>query len=371
MMYLRRIIVRDFKNIVDADISFSPKINCICGNNGEGKTCLLDAVHYLSMARSFLQSNDRYTYTYGKEEAVLHGTYQDSGNEDSVAVSVRSDGSKTVKRNGKAYRRLSEHIGRIPVVTTSPSDISLINDSGEERRRFLNMMISQMDPEYLRCVSAYNSLLKQRNAALRQGNVPDLLLETISERMYAPAAYIFGKRREAVAQLASRSVDFYNLISGGRESVEMRYRSDLERAGIGELFASALQKDRVMGYTTAGVQRDDIELLMDGRPMRRCASQGQQKSFLIALKMAQYRVMCRNSEIRPILLFDDLFDKLDAVRVAALIRMVLEGDFGQIFITDTDEERLRGIVGGITDQGRFFNVKGGVITEQEYRQWNG
>lgn len=370
-MYLRRIIVKDFKNIADADLFFSPKINCICGNNGEGKTCLLDAVHYLSMARSFLCSSDRYTYTYGKEEAVLYGTYQCSGTEDSVAVSVRSDGCKTVKRNGKPYRRLSEHIGRIPVVTTSPSDISLINDSGEERRRFLNMMISQMDPEYLRCVSAYNALLKQRNAALRQGEAPGLLLETISERMYSPAAYIFEKRRDAVLRLASLSMDFYNLISGGKECVEMRYRSDLERAGIVELFESALQKDRVMGYTTAGVQRDDIGLFMDGRPMRRCASQGQQKSFLIALKMAQYRVMCRNSETRPILLFDDLFDKLDALRVAALIRMVLEGDFGQIFITDTDEVRLRGIVGGITDQGRFFNVKGGVITEQEYRPWNG
>lgn len=369
-MYLRRIIVRDFKNIGSADVSFSPKINCICGNNGEGKTCLLDAVHYLSMTRSFLSSNDRYTYSYGKDEAVLHGTYRDAGAEEDIAVSVRSDGNKTVRRNGKTYRRLSEHIGRIPVVMTAPSDISLIHDSGEERRRFLNMMISQMDREYLRALSAYNGLLKQRNAALRQEGTPDLLIDTISERMSAPAAYIYEKRKDAAQMLASKSEEFYALISGGRENVEIRYRSDLNRTDAASVFSSSLPKDRVVGYTTAGIQRDDLELYMDGYPLSKCASQGQQKSFLIALKMAQYQVMRQNSEVRPILLFDDLFDKLDSTRVAALIRMVLEGDFGQIFITDTDEKRLRSIVGGITDQGRFFHVSGGIITEKEQESCN-
>ena len=218
-MFLRRIIVQDFKNISSADISFSPKINCICGNNGEGKTNLLDAVHYLSMTKSFLSVNDRYTYTYGKDEAVLHGTFQDAGQEEDIAVSVRSDGAKTVRRNGKAYKRLSEHVGRIPVVMTAPPDISLIHDSGEERRRFLNMMISQMDREYLRSVSAYNNLLKQRNAALRQEGTPDLFLETISERMYAPAAYIHARRREAAEQLAARAAEYYGFISGGREGM--------------------------------------------------------------------------------------------------------------------------------------------------------
>lgn len=370
-MFLRRIIVQDFKNISSADISFSPKINCICGNNGEGKTNLLDAVHYLSMTKSFLSVNDRYTYTYGKDEAVLHGTFQDAGQEEDIAVSVRSDGAKTVRRNGKAYKRLSEHVGRIPVVMTAPPDISLIHDSGEERRRFLNMMISQMDREYLRSVSAYNSLLKQRNAALRQEGTPDLFLETISERMCAPAAYIHARRREAAEQLAARAAEYYGFISGGRESIGIRYRSDLEKAGLQELLEASIQKDRALGYTTAGVQRDDLEFSMDGHPLRKCASQGQQKSFIIALKMAQYRVMCAGREVRPVLLFDDLFDKLDAGRVASLIRMVVEGDFGQIFITDTDEERLRRIVGGITDQGRFFNVSAGVITEIDSQSCSG
>lgn len=370
-MFLRRIIVQNFKNIGSADISFSPKINCICGNNGEGKTNLLDAVHYLSMTKSFLSVNDRYTYTYGKDEAVLHGTFQDGDREEDIAVSVRSDGAKTVRRNGKAYKRLSEHIGRIPVVMTAPPDISLIHDSGEERRRFLNMMISQIDPEYLRSVSAYNSLLKQRNASLRQEGTPDLLLETISGRMCAPAAYIHARRREAAEQLAAKAAGYYGFISGGRESIGIRYRSDLEKAGLEELLAASLQKDRALGYTTAGVQRDDLEFSMDGYPLRKCASQGQQKSFIIALKMAQYSVMCSGRKDRPVLLFDDLFDKLDSGRVASLIRMVVEGDFGQIFITDTDEERLRRIVGGITDEGRFFNVSAGVITEIDSQSCSG
>ena len=267
-MFLRRIIVQDFKNISSADISFSPKINCICGNNGEGKTNLLDAVHYLSMTKSFLSVNDRYTYTYGKDEAVLHGTFQDGDREEDIAVSVRSDGAKTVRRNGKAYKRLSEHIGR-----TAPPDISLIHDSGEERRRFLNMMISQIDPEYLRSVSAYNSLLKQRNASLRQEGTPDLLLDTISGRMCAPAAYIHARRREAAEQLAAKAAGYYGFISGGKESIGIRYRSDLEKAGLEELLAASLQKDRALGYTTAGVQRDDLEFSMDGYPLRKCASQ--------------------------------------------------------------------------------------------------
>ena len=361
-MYLSRIIVKDFRNILSADVTFSPKINCICGDNGEGKTNFLDAVYYLSMTKSFLSSSDRYTYSYGTDEAVLHGTYGMEDGTDEIAVSVRSDGTKTVRRNSKAYKRISDHIGRYPVVVTSPADSTLIHESGEGRRRFLNMMISQMDQEYLRAVMAYNRLLRQRNALLKQDNVPDMLLETISSRMYGVSGYIHERRAKAVEMLGERAARFYSQISEEREGVEIRYRSDLNGSpDTEELFKASLQKDRIMGYTTAGVQRDDLELLMDGHPLRRCASQGQQKSFIIALKMAQYSVMREVQDRKPILLFDDLFDKLDASRVASLVRMVLQGDFGQIFITDTDGDRLRGIVGGLTDQGKFLNVCKGQV----------
>ena len=339
-MYLSRIIVSNFKNITGADISFSPKINCICGDNGEGKTNFLDAVYYLSMTKSFLSSSDRYTFTYGKDEAVLHGDYAFDGGVEDIAVSLRSDGNKTVRHNGKAYKRISEHIGKIPVVMTAPSDVALIHDSGEERRRFLNMMISQMDQE----------------------PVQDILLDTVSERMFGFSECIYEARDRVAGMLNERTASFYGLISEGKETVEIRYRSDLSGGtGTAELFASSVQKDKVMGFTTSGVQRDDLEFLMDGYPVRRCSSQGQQKSFLLALKMAQYSVMREVSGVRPILLFDDLFDKLDAGRVASLIKMVSGGDFGQIFITHTDETRLRGIIGGITDQCKYFSVCRGQV----------
>lgn len=361
-MYLSRIIVSNFKNITGADISFSPKINCICGDNGEGKTNFLDAVYYLSMTKSFLSSSDRYTFTYGKDEAVLHGDYAFDGGVEDIAVSLRSDGNKTVRHNGKAYKRISEHIGKIPVVMTAPSDVALIHDSGEERRRFLNMMISQMDQEYLRAVVSYNRLLRQRNSVLKQEPVQDILLDTVSERMYGFSECIYEARDRVAGMLNERTASFYGLISEGKETVEIRYRSDLSGgAGTAELFASSVQKDKVMGFTTSGVQRDDLEFLMDGYPVRRCSSQGQQKSFLLALKMAQYSVMREVSGVRPILLFDDLFDKLDAGRVASLIKMVSGGDFGQIFITHTDETRLRGIIGGITDQCKYFSVCRGQV----------
>lgn len=366
-MYLSRIIVSNFKNIVSADVRFSPKINCICGDNGEGKTNLLDAVYYLSMTKSFLSSSDRYTYTFGSDEAVLHGTYVEDGVTSDIAVSVKADGSKTVKRNAKAYKRISDHIGSVPVVMTSPSDTELIHGSGEERRRFLNMMISQMDQEYLRTLVAYNRLLKQRNVLLKQDNVQDMLLDTVSERMCPLSDYIRSCRGKAAGMLDSRASFFYRLIADGKESIEIRYRSDLDDGmSTSDLFASSLQKDKVMRFSTAGVHRDDLELFMGGYPLRRCSSQGQQKSFLLALKMAQYSVMKETRGKRPILLFDDLFDKLDAGRVASLIRMVVKEDFGQIFITDTDEERLRGIVGGITDECKYFNVcKGQVRSSSE------
>lgn len=367
VMYLSRIIVSNFKNILSADITFSPKINCICGDNGEGKTNLLDAVYYLSMTKSFLSPSDRYTYTFGTGEAVLHGTYCSDGVTSDIAVSVKSDGTKTVRKNAKAYRRISDHIGSVPVVMTSPSDSALINGPGEERRRFLNMMISQMDQEYLRTLVAYNRLLKQRNALLKQDGVQDLLLETVSERMYSLSDYVRACRGKAAGMLDGRASFFYRLISDGKESMEIRYRSDLEEGmSTSDLFASSLRRDRVSGFTTAGIHRDDLELFMGGYPLRRCSSQGQQKSFLLALKMAQYSVMRETQGGRPILLFDDLFDKLDAGRVASLIRMVVKEDFGQIFITDTDEGRLRGIVGGITDECKYFRVcKGQVQSSSE------
>ncbi len=362
-MYLSRIIIQDFKNIASADISLSPKMNCICGNNGEGKTNFIDAVYYLSMTKSFLSSTDKYTWTFGKDRAVLHGCYLSAAEQEDIAISVSEDGAKCVKKNAKAYKRISDHVGHIPVVVVSPTDVTLVLDSGEERRRFLNMMISQIDTKYLGAMMAYNRSLRQRNHILKQERFQPLLLETVSEQMVPHAEYIFQARKDILALLDVRTRAFYEVISTGRESVSLGYRSDMQEGGIAELWNAAVNRDRAAGYTTLGVQRDDVEFMMNGLPLKKCASQGQQKSFLIAMKMAQYSIMKEVYGVEPILLLDDLFDKLDAGRVASLVKMVVKEDFGQIFITDTDRERLARIVGDFTSESKFFSVSGGVVSE--------
>ncbi len=362
-MFLSRIIIQDFKNISSADISLSEKMNCICGNNGEGKTNFIDAVYYLSMTKSFLSSVDRYTYTIGKDRAVLHGTYLSDSEQEDIAISVSGNGEKAVRRNGKAYRRISDHVGHIPVVVVSPTDVTLVLDSGEERRRFLNMMLSQIDSRYLGAVMSYNKALRQRNFILKQENFQQILLDTVSEQMVPYAECIFKARRDILELLDERTRAFYEVISDGREQVSLTYRSDMNDGSISDLWNSCSSRDRAAGYTTQGVHRDDVEFEMDGMPLKKCASQGQQKSFLISMKLAQYSIMKEIYKVEPILLLDDLFDKLDANRVASLVKMVIKEDFGQIFITDTDRERLADIVGNFTDRSKFFSVSDGVVSE--------
>jgi len=375
-MYIEKLIIRDFKNIASAELRFSEKMNCICGDNGEGKTNLLDAVWYLSMARSFLLPNDRFVCREGASAAILHGAYiAEGGNEEHISLSVTGRGEKVLKRNGKAYPRISEHIGLLPVVVISPADSSLINESGEERRRFLNLMLSQTDRQYLRSLQKYNRALMQRNKVLKQmgenarsgaGNAGlDMLLETLSAQMGTEAAYIYEKRKMTCERLSSLSSEFYRTISGGHECVSMRYVSDLEKGALCSLLEDARERDRVLQYTSVGVQRDDVVFVMDGRPMKQCASQGQQKSFLISLKMAQYFLVREVFGCPPLLLLDDIFDKLDIKRVEYLINLVSSSDFGQIFITDSNKVRLEGIVRRITPEGRFFTVTGGAFSEQQ------
>lgn len=361
-MYLKRLILSNFKNVVSADLAFSPKINCIYGDNGEGKTNLLDAVYYLSMTKSFLQSSDHFTYTHGTSEAALHGVYDISGIEEKVAVSVRNSGEKIVKRNGKTYQRISEHIGLLPVVIISPSDTSLIMDSGEERRRFMNILLSQTDKEYLRASMSYNRALVQRNKLLKGDVTPsEVLLDAFSQKMDKEASYIHSCRKNLSSVLEKEASRFYAELSGGKEEVSMEYVSDLNKAPLKELMANSLERDLCFKYTTTGIQRDDLSFLIGGHPMKKCSSQGQQKSFLISLKLAQFSIMRSIYGYSPILLLDDVFDKLDMKRVEYLINMVAREDFGQIFITDSNKVRISGIVRSLDNESKFYNVKGGVF----------
>ena len=391
-MYLKRIIISNFKNIRSADLSFSSKINCISGNNGEGKTNLLDAIYYLSMTKSYFNSSDAYTYTFGESSSALNGTYvREDDTEDKISLGLKNGGEKIVKKNDKSYSRISEHIGHLPIVMVSPSDTSLINGSGEERRKFLNSILSQVDKEYLRRIMRYNQLLAQRNKLLKMERISFELLETIDERMSPDAEYIYNKRSELCCRLQELIKCYYSKLSGDKEEISLKYSSDLSKflsssfptvsddlplydtdalsdiddmalrqKALLRLFQSAKERDSVLRYTSVGIQRDDIEFSLGDHPIKKCGSQGQQKSFLIALKLAQFTLMKELHGCTPILLLDDVFDKLDMQRVEYLLGLVASEDFGQIFITDSNKVRMDKIASSFTDKVASFEVIAGV-----------
>ena len=364
MPSLRKIVVQDFRNIALQELAFSPNVNCISGNNGEGKTNLLDAIHYLSMTKSAFPAPDRSNFRYGTSGFAIGGTYlMENGLESRFSIRV-AEGEKKLTRDDKPYTRLSEHMGVLPVVMVSPGDGALVSEAGEERRRLSNVVLSQMDREYLAALQAYNRLLVQRNKVLKDA-MPDLsLLEALDGQMEAYATRLFEARRRLAADLQPVVAEYYRLISGGREEVAIAYKSELSEAPLTALFAAHRDRDCILHYTSSGPQRDDFLFTMDGHPIRRAGSQGQQKSFLVALKFAQYEIMKRSYGFAPILLLDDVFDKLDLGRISNLIGMVAGADFGQIFITDTDRRRLSGIVDRLTEDRAYFNAEGGAFSQQ-------
>ena len=364
-MFLTRLILRDFKNISEAELAFSPKVNYIYGSNGAGKTNLLDAVYYLSMTKSYFSASDQYVYAYGADEATLCGFYQmDGGTEEKISAAVRRGGEKFFRRGAKAYPRFSEHIGLLPIVMVSPLDTALISDSGEERRKYLNFILSQIDRSYLQHIQAYNQLLLQRNRLLKSESAMPQLLETISERMAPHAAYVYGARKDLCDKLRPLVQDFYGRLSQRRETVDLTYRSDLDELSLADLFAREAEKERVLRYTTAGIQRDDLQFRLDGYPLRRIGSQGQQKSFLLAMKLAQFRFVRDIYGQTPILLLDDVFDKLDMQRVEDLLALVSTLDFGQIFLTDSNKIRLENVARSIDAPCRSFRVESGSVTAE-------
>jgi DNA replication and repair protein RecF len=364
MAILKKIVVQDFRNIALAELTFSPNINCISGNNGEGKTNLMDAIYYLSMTKSAFSASDRYNFRHGCDAFALAGTYDMGGVDSLFTIQVRSAGEKRLRRDEKPYGRVSEHIGELPIVLVSPADVSLVSESGEERRRFINAVLSQMDRGYLAAMQQYNRLLLQRNTLLRNGQADEDLLATFDARLAALAEPIFGRRAGFVEELTPIVRQYYARISGGREDVSIDYRSDLKKGGLEALLKEHREQDLNLRYTTAGIQRDDFIFRMGDHPIRRCGSQGQQKSFLVAVKFAQYEIMKKACGTPPMLLLDDLFDKLDMKRVSNLLEMVAGSEFGQIFITDSNKVRISGIVDSITADRTYFEAAGGVFTAQ-------
>lgn len=360
MPILEKITVADFRNIRLQELEFSPNLNCISGNNGEGKTNLLDAIYYLSMTKSAFSATDRYNFRYGTSSFSICGTYlMPNSLESRFSIQVDLTGEKKVRRDDKPYGKVSSHIGVLPVVMVSPEDISLISESGEERRRFVNSVLSQMDREYLVSLQQYNRLLQQRNRMLKDLQADRDLLSVFDSRLQAYAEPVYEARKKFTDDIRPVISEYYRMLSGGSEQVDVRYRSDLEKGALADLLASSYEKDRILKYTSAGIQRDDFEFSMNGWPIRKCGSQGQQKSFLVSLKFAQYEIMKRCCGFAPLLLLDDVFDKLDMNRISNLLSMVSGSDFGQIFITDSNKVRMAGIVDRITEDRAYFEVSAG------------
>lgn len=366
MPVLKKIVIQDFRNIELQELAFSPNVNCIWGGNGEGKTNLLDAVHYLSMTKSGIQAAERFNFRHGCSSFAISGIYDLPGENDvRFSVQVSDGGEKKLRRGDKNYSRVSDHIGVLPIVMVSPADTELISESGEERRRFVNAFLSQTDRQYLADLQQYNRLLAQRNKLLKD-SAPDIgLLETFDLSMAPLAQSVSEARARFAAVMLPIAANYYKAISGGHEEVAIEYRTDLSRGSLDAIMASHRERDLACGYTTAGIQRDDFIFTMDGFPIRRCGSQGQQKSFLVALKFAQYEIMKKDRGFPPILLLDDLFDKLDMERAGNLLQMVAGSDFGQIFISDTDRVRTETLVDRITADRASFRASGGTFTRTD------
>ena len=364
MPILEKIVISDFRNIQLQELEFSPNVNCISGNNGEGKTNLLDAIYYLSMTKSAFASSDKFNFRHGTEEFSLAGTYKmENGLSSKFALRMSAKGEKKVKRDDKPYGKVSEHVGVIPIVMVSPADISLVSESGEERRRFVNSVLSQMDREYLSAIQQYNRLLLQRNKVLKEQRFDPSLLEVIDMRMAALADPVFQARKRFVEELKPIVAQYYKEVSGGSEQVDIEYESELFNAPLDEILASSYEKDRIMKHTTSGIHRDDFAFRMNGHPIRRYGSQGQQKSFLVSLKFAQYEIMKQKYGFAPMLLLDDVFDKLDMGRISNLLQMVSGNDFGQIFITDSNKVRMAGIVDGLTQDRAYYDTLSGTFSK--------
>lgn len=360
-MHLDHLSLTNFKNISEARLDFSPKINCFLGNNGMGKSNLLDAVHLLSFTKSFTGAQDQMLIRSGEDFAIVRGTYSRMDAEEDILAGLQRGRRKSFKRGGKEYGRISAHIGLLPLVMVSPADMELINGSGEERRRFMDMVISQTDPRYLDAAMRYARILEQRNRLLRDGAADHALFEAIDFQLDAAAAYISDRRHEWTAELRDIFSLYYKAISGSDEEPGLTLVSHTGPGcpALADLLRERFSRDSAVRHTTAGPHRDDLEMTLDGMPVRRTASQGQCKTFTIALRLAQYGFLRRACGMSPLLLLDDIFDKLDAGRVGRIISTVGADTFGQIFITDTNRRHLDEIVAFMGADHRLWSVEHG------------
>ena len=365
-MIVEQISILNFKNIEEATLVFSPKMNYLFGNNGMGKTNLLDALYYLSFTKSPTNLTDSQLIQHKQEFFVLQGFYKDESVEE-IYCGVKRKQKKVFKRNKKEYERLSEHIGLIPLVMVSPADADLILGGSEERRKFVDMVICQFDKEYLYILMHYNKVLQQRNFLLKEnyGIKEDSLFEILEEQLANDGTIIYNKRCEFMSEFVPIFNALHQDICKEGDAVDLQYSSQLKELSLQELLVEKRERDKLLGYTSVGVHKDDFNFLLDDYLIRKIGSQGQNKTYLIALKLAQFNFLVRKGLPTPLLLLDDIFDKLDADRVTQIIQLVSQPEFGQIFITDTNRKYLDEILRGLDKDYKLFQVNDGVINEQK------
>ena len=370
-MWLKSISILNYKNLEQAELEFSRKMNCIIGRNGVGKTNLLDAVYYLSFCKSSTNPVDSQNILHEADFFMLQGLYEnDLGEQEEIYCGLKRRQKKRFKRNKKEYERLSDHIGLIPLVMVSPADSVLISGGSEERRRFMDVVISQFDKAYLDALIRYNKALLQRNTMLKSDREPDAELMSICEEMMAEAGkVVYAGRCKFVEEFIPIFQSYYEFISQGRETVSFAYQSHAAQGELADILRENRAKDRIMGYSLKGLHKDDLVMQLGEFPVKREGSQGQNKTYLIALKLAQYELLKRRSGgVNPLVLLDDIFDKLDVSRVEQIVKLVAGENFGQIFITDTNREHLDKILQKIDGDYRLFEVDNGQVAERIHKE---
>ena len=367
MNTIKKITLIQFRNYTSSSFELAAPITCITGPNGSGKTNLLDAIHYLSLCKSYFNPIDSQQIRQGADFFMIQGTFEKQDNEEIIACSLKRNQKKQFKRNKKEYQRLADHIGLFPLVMISPYDISIIIEGSEERRRFIDNVISQTDNQYLDELIVYNKNLANRNALLRNiaqtGRYDAQLLEIYDDQLITAGNNIFKKRRAFMDAFLPVFASHYRYLTDDAEQVELIYDSQLSREDFSALLKKSLERDRVLERTTTGIHKDDLLCSIHGMPLKKFGSQGQQKSFLIALKLAQYTYLNEKKGFKPLLLLDDIFDKLDEMRITKLMQMVSHDDFGQIFITDTSSERVTKIFKGIGVGLSVFEIENGTVKQ--------
>lgn len=366
-MYLKSLKVIGFKNYAEAEIKPAKKLNCFTGLNGSGKTNLLDALYYLSFTKSFFPSSDKLNLKHGSDFFMIRGYFDLNGKEEEIYCAYKKGQKKLMKRNKKSYKKYSEHIGLLPAVMISPDDSVLISGSGQERRKYLDSVISQYDYSYLDALIKYNRILSQRNKLLKNfaknGSFNSDTIDVYNYQLSDYGSLIFEKRREFTEKLLPVFQEYYKFVSGGKEKVGIRYKSALFEKNLETLLKENIDKDRILQHTTKGTHRDDLLFSLGDFSMKRTGSQGQQKTFLIALKLAQFEFLQSQSKKKPILLLDDIFDKFDAERVAQIIKLTENDKFGQIFITDTGTKRIKEILKHTGSEYKIFGVENASVFE--------